>query len=107
VKKWLEPGHRTKYEAIDPLLIKAIDQQTAIGWRQFMRGRISITWSEIINNHLEANEIKSITADQWGTKLVNINWMYIQQIWKARNKVVHGLTKEHQHKKKKYDMMEE
>jgi hypothetical protein len=66
-----------------------------------------ITWGEIINNHLEANEIQSITAEEWGTKLIQINWQYIPQLWAAHNEAVHGSTNEDQNKKKKYDMMEE
>jgi hypothetical protein len=107
VKNWLEPGHQTAYVEIHPLQIKAIEQQTSIGWHQFVWGRIVITWGEIINNHLEANEIQSITAEEWGTKLIQINWQYIPQLWAAHNEAVHGSTNEDQNKKKKYDMMEE
>jgi hypothetical protein len=43
VKQWIEPGHKSSYTPIDPLLITAMNQQDDLGWRQFMRGRISIT----------------------------------------------------------------
>jgi hypothetical protein len=43
-KAWLEPGHETMYKVIDPLLTKANTEQQILGWRQFIRGRLLLTW---------------------------------------------------------------
>jgi hypothetical protein len=72
-----------------------------------MRGRISITWEEIINNHLTSNMITNITAEQWGEQLIQINWRYILQMWYVRNEAIRETTKEEQNAKRKHQMMEE
>jgi hypothetical protein len=85
VKVWLEPGHSKSYKPLDSTLIQANEQQGAIGWRHFLKGRLTITWGEIINNHIAANEIPSSSAEQLGIKLIQLNWKHILQLWYTRN----------------------
>jgi hypothetical protein len=98
VKSWLEPGSNLLYQPIDTKLITAIQQQEAIGWRHFMRGRLSLMWGEIINDHLSSSNIKNMSAETWGSQLVQLNWKYILLLWNQRNKELHGSTKEEQDK---------
>jgi hypothetical protein len=78
---------------IDPKLLKAISEQEAIGWRQFIRGRMSITWRELIKDRLTHNDIANITAEKWGNQIAFINWKHILRLWHLRNKEVHGEQK--------------
>ena len=75
---------------------ESMKQQKAIGWRHFIRGRISIEWGKCIQDHIQQFEITGITADEWGSTLLSINWKNILTIWKARNAKEHGNTTEEQ-----------
>lgn len=70
----------TNYDAYTQLQ-KAIQQQEDIGWRHFIRGRLTIEWGNINNSHLEINNIKQYNAEKWGAKLIEINWKYVLKIW--------------------------
>jgi hypothetical protein len=69
--------------------------QYDIGWRHFMRGRISIEWGNIMQHHLEVNQIKNMSAEKWGTGLLFINWKHILHIWRERlwvSTALHGVS---------------
>jgi hypothetical protein len=70
-----------------------------------MRGRLTLLWGEIINDHLSQNDIANMTAEKWGTQLVQINWQHILQLWYLRNRELHGETKEEQEKKRHQEMI--
>jgi hypothetical protein len=40
--------------------------QGRIGRDHFLRGRIALSWRREIHDHLQRNQIKNITAEQWG-----------------------------------------
>jgi hypothetical protein len=93
---------------IDSLLQNALSEQNAIGWDQFLLGRISKKWGEIINmsenknteaqnGHQQRNQQRNVTAESWGVKVLTIIWTHLLEIWSARNSCVHGDTKEEQH----------
>jgi hypothetical protein len=73
-----------------PNIIKAIKTQTELGWNHFIRGRISIEWGHIINDHKTNTETKDFKAETWGANLLHINWKYIIQLWAVRCEAVHG-----------------
>ena len=104
---WLEPIiDNTNYEQYDELN-KAIKQQDDIGWRHFIRGRLTIEWGNIINSHLEVRNIKQYNAEKWGTKLLEINWKYILKIWRQRCEDLHGATKDEKDRLKKEKLLQE
>jgi hypothetical protein len=92
VKRWMEPGTKSAYNPIDPMLKKAIEEQEDIGWRQFIRGRLAITWGALMNTLIQQTEIPNNTAEIWGMKLVQLNWQYIRRLWHTQNKELHGVT---------------
>jgi hypothetical protein len=72
--------------------MKAYELQTTLGWNHFAKGRMVIEWGNIINDHSAKRNNPSMIAEQWGTKLLAINWNYILELWKLRNLAVHSDT---------------
>jgi hypothetical protein len=93
---WLDPSNTE--DIIDTVekkeVTEALKSQYKIGWQHFVRGRVSIDWGAIINVHLQTNKITNITAEQWGSKMLAINWKFILQIWSIRNEETLGKTNE-------------
>lgn len=79
-------------------LRKAYTDQTNIGWRHFVRGRIATEWSTCVRYHLRSNRIsaKVMTVERWGAFLTSKNFNHFLQIWDFRNKEEHGDTAESQ-----------
>jgi hypothetical protein len=73
----------------------------------FIRGRLTHSWGEIINDHLMSNNIANVTAEILGSQLVQLSWNYILQIWYLRNKELHGSTKEEQDRIRHQAMIKE
>lgn len=100
VKAWITnqplPDIRAMVPKASQTLIQAYEQQTQIGWRHFMRGRIATAWGAMINHHLIEQEIpeKTMTHERWGSKLVSILWEHILELWAHRNSVEHGSNPE-------------
>jgi hypothetical protein len=51
-----------------------------------------IAWGTLINQHIAKQKKYTFNAEQWGTKLMNINWKYILKLWDIRNKEIKGET---------------
>jgi hypothetical protein len=93
---WIEMGrfqpHSPPPIHYDRSLHKAVSTQELIGWQHLARGRMTIEWGHSINQHLANQDKYKINAEQWGAKILSINWKYILQIWQQRNTEVHGTT---------------
>jgi hypothetical protein len=94
---WLEPmekrENQTELHSTDCRGTKKAEKnQETIGWRHSIRGKMLLKWGDIIHTHLAAHNIKSITAEKWGSKILEINWTYILQMWALRNKQLQGST---------------
>jgi ribonuclease HI len=92
LQQWLEPSNIIDItsEINHPELHKAAFQQQRIGWRHFIRGRLSIAWGTTINHHFTNNKIPHITAENWAAGLLHINWRHILKIWRERCLEMHG-----------------
>jgi hypothetical protein len=90
--QWLEPSNTTEIpvDINNAELNKADYQQQLIGWRHFIRGRLSIAWGTTINLHLEKERLHHINAEKWAADLLHINWRHILKIWRERCSEVHG-----------------
>jgi hypothetical protein len=98
--QWLEPSNTIELP-IDLTfedLTKATQQQQRIGWRHFIRGRLSIEWGKFINLHLIQEKLYDISAEKWASDLLSINWKHILKIWRERCLEVHGSTPEEMEK---------
>jgi hypothetical protein len=60
--QWLEPSNATEIpvDINNAELNKADFQQQIIGWRHFIRGRLSTAWGTTINRHLEKERLHHI-----------------------------------------------
>jgi hypothetical protein len=45
-----------KMQNLGPKVQQAMDQQTRIGWRHFIRGRITTAWGKTIRNYMMENK---------------------------------------------------
>ena len=88
-------------------ITKALTTQNNIGWRNLIRGRISIEWGSIINEHQTNSEKKDCKTETWGANLLHINWKYIIKLWAVTCKEVHGTTNNEANIIKKEGMLEE
>jgi hypothetical protein len=53
---------------------RVIYEQNLIGWRNFVRGRMSIDWGNMINKYLASkNKNKHLNAEKWGVDLLRIH----------------------------------
>ena len=96
LKLWLDPSNTEdiKDTVETKEVTEALQSQSKIGWHYFIRGRVSMDWGAIINVHLQTNKITNVTAEQWGSKMLAINWTFILQIWSLRNEETLGKTNE-------------
>jgi hypothetical protein len=69
----------------------AVAEQSKLGWHQWFRGRISITWG-----HLYKNDIKNPnplllypSADRWGKDIIHLTFKFVMECWYLRNKCEH------------------
>ena len=100
-------------------LRQAYQEQSQIGWRHFIQGRLSSNWAQFINFEIRMkkreghkNKVRFKTAGSWGTKLILIQWTHIIKFREVRNKTFQakytekGGTREHGIMKAKvfYDM---
>jgi hypothetical protein len=89
-----QPLFRGSILSEDCHLVQAYQEQTALGWDQFLRGRISLKWNCAF---LAGSNIKCGTtneASRWAVKVIKALWTYSTALWKFRNSVVYGATKE-------------
>ena len=92
IQAWLlnQPPPPLEQIVLNPsrTLIQAYKTQNEIGWRHFLKGRISIHWSTLVNgkppdiNNLQANETISRTynPESWGSGLLKVIWRHILNI---------------------------
>jgi ribonuclease HI len=96
LSNWFESqNHAAQNDSLhNDAISKVINKQHAIGWRHFIRGRVSLDWGYLINNHLDSAQISNINAEKWGVDLLRINWQFILKLWRARCEELHGKTPE-------------
>ena len=106
--KWLDPTiSSTAFLPTTQAIQQALSKQHNIGWRNFVRGRLSMDWGEIINTHIQQENISNMNAEKWGTTILNINWKYSLQMWDIRNKETLGNTPDEKMIKKKVRVLNE
>jgi hypothetical protein len=107
--QWLESISITDTydELSNPETNKASKQQFNIGWKHFLRGRLTIEWGYIIQQHLDKEKIHNMNAEKWGSDLLAIHWKHILKIWKERCEDLHVTTTEQIETNKKLRLYEE
>jgi hypothetical protein len=81
--------------------------QEKIRWNHFARGRMAIEWGHRINRHISTQSTHKMNAEQWGTKILQINWKYILKLWQTRNEETNGISPEQTEKSRELSLIEE
>jgi hypothetical protein len=68
---------------------------------------MAIEWGNIINYHFATKPTIKQNAEDWGTKLLKINWKYILELWDIRNDGVKGSNQEEQNFNLRREMIDE
>lgn len=113
IKAWMEQTELPKIVDGVPnasnTMKKAFKEQTAIGWNQIFRGRISEQWGHMINYAIENNKQKQkySTSETWGRDLITIAFRAALAMWIEQNKIEHGDSKEETHDILKTKLMQQ
>jgi hypothetical protein len=76
------------------LLRQACQAQSAVGWENFMKGRIVRKWETYIALHIRQKQI-GLPEKEWVAKLIIALLDHVYRIWTFRNGVVHGNNQGH------------
>jgi hypothetical protein len=69
-------------------LLMVSKQQTQIGWNQWFKGRLSITWGTLRNFEIQniETQTKYSTAEKWAVDIITLTWEFVYDMWVERNK---------------------
>jgi hypothetical protein len=74
-----------------PRYQRLLKQQAAIGWNNFLRGKLSEDWRYLQQQHCKRHNIKMNHKQRlWLNKLLRTMWIRIHDLWLARNDDRHG-----------------
>ena len=106
IKGWLEksPIDDEMLDNFSTKIQQAFRHQSKIGWDHFVRGRISITWGNLLNDTITKQQFD---AEKWGTQIIDINFKYLLLFWEQRCMNEHGTTSEEQESKLKTKLLNE
>ena len=81
------------------LLTLAIQEQTTIGWDKLLVGMGAQSW-KTLQGYIDANNPRppQRTASAWMNSAMSSFLKFSISCWKQRNKLVHGATKQEQHR---------
>jgi hypothetical protein len=105
LEAWLNNNTIPTLESLVPDASKTLERayrnQTTIGWRHFVRGRMANEWAELIKFQLSAQSIdtKVMSVERWGVQVISINWHSVLTSWEHRNTVEHGTSTTEQNNK--------
>jgi hypothetical protein len=119
IESWLNgkpaPNPKKHFPTASPELWQAFQEQTKIGWRHLLKGRLTSKWSIFINHQHHNNEPIQETgtkskpyvnhAAKWGQHVISIIWDHVLKIWNARNKTEHGEDIQEETSRKKEKMI--
>jgi len=70
---------------------EAFEKQCEIGWDEFLRGRISSRWGNIMQTYYRTMNLGSFRNGMaWEVKVIHTMWQIFLQTWQARNNLLHG-----------------
>ena len=74
------------------MVLYALEQQTYLGWPEFIQGYHHIIWEQIQRKYLSNKNLGSTapSAVEWSKKTIMILSDYANEVWKIRNQAVHG-----------------
>ncbi len=78
--------------ALRPLLIHAMAAQEQIGWKYAVRGYLSLAWIDAQSLEHPQSTQQGLRT-QWLSPIIQQLWVLYINLWKARNNILHGVTK--------------
>ena len=85
------PEISAKHQPVHKLVREAYEDQTSLGWRHAIRGRISTKWSQA--QHLYA-QMRGSDRPAQENILIRLIWNAMDGLWKERNKMEYGTIEE-------------
>jgi hypothetical protein len=72
-------------------LKQAVKDQEKLGWDQWLKGRISIKWGEMVRYDLENKKgtKEGMSAEKWGKDIIVKTWQFVLECWFTRNEFEH------------------
>ena len=67
-----------------------VNQQTAIGWHNLLRGHFSLQWQTIQNAFIHTRGETSHKTARWTNTVIDTIWSSVHQLWLSRNVDRHG-----------------
>jgi hypothetical protein len=73
-------------------LVKATEEQSAIGWEQWFKGRWANEWLHLVNYDIQTIDFSIIfnTPEKWGIVVISLTWEYVYNTWHERNSTEHN-----------------
>jgi hypothetical protein len=84
---WLGMGN-TNTTAFSQSIQQALDQQSRLGWDQFLRGRIGLKWAQLQSQHFLEQKMRQ-TGQKWASHLIMALWDFTWSMWDNRNHILH------------------
>ena len=101
---WTSGNERaqTQMTGWDEKIQTAVRSQTDLGWENIIKGRLVNEWLDAVGCTSDPGLDKRVDVPKdknvWGQRATSLCLAYGINIWKFRNKVVHGLTPEEERK---------
>jgi hypothetical protein len=71
-------------------LNQALQDQNAIGWTNFYKGRLSKKWEQVQKDHYRKTKATKADPYKWATSVITTMWQGFLQMWENRNDDQHG-----------------
>jgi ribonuclease HI len=73
------------------LLQRAVTEQTSIGWSNWLKGRITITWGILYNHDIATTNhgLRNPNSEDWAKRIVELTWNFVLRTWTIRNELEH------------------
>jgi len=73
---------------------ETFQKQSEIGWDEFLRGRISSDWGELVQTYYQQMNLGDRRNKMtWETQIIRTTWRIFFDTWQIRNELLHGADK--------------
>jgi hypothetical protein len=74
----------------------AVQEQSRIGWRHILCGRISKSLISEMNKHYESQDLSAYiyNGNRWAKKLLQNIWTVMLELWKTRNNIIYNTNRQ-------------
>jgi hypothetical protein len=85
-----------KLQDVSPEWRQGIRDQTRIGWRHLLLGRVAKTLIQAMHKHYESLPINRMkyTGERWARLLLHNLWKIMLQLWQTRNEIIYKTDRE-------------